>query len=300
MVTTRDAAPGAGSAIPSVPVTTATDPDALPPEVAAAIGGLERSIEEVARWENLLASREAGLGGPEAPLPAFVLPAPADADHVGVAPAASRPTGAFALDPAMFTPAFEPAEPVLLDPATLAVALPQQAGPAADAKDGDFLTDAEVARQRRNGRILSWAGAVILVVMAALWFLPDHTPARPKLVDDTTTTVFAPGFPNQVTVTAPVDPAATSTSLTPFTVPPTAATAPANRGTTKPAAATTTTTQAAQITSPSITSPPATTTTEAPTTTTTEPAPTTTAPPVTLTTLGCPENGTPPSECPGA
>jgi hypothetical protein len=125
----------------------------------------------------------------------------------------------------------------------------------------------EEVRRRRNGRILSWAGAVLLVAAVAYLLIPDHSPARPTLVPDRTTTTE-----RATTTTAPLGsqfsvPTLPSTTLpaVPATTPTTAAPVKKKPTTTAPRPTTTTTAR------------PTTTTTARPTTTTTAPTTTTTA-----------------------
>ncbi len=176
------------------------------PEVVDALGELEKSLSEVAKWEQLLAGRPDG--GPvipvlpegyvglssEAFLPTrddepFAKPeserdaadkadhvldlltipvgretvrqgAPSAADRVDV-PAAAPLLAEFHAAP----PTIAPADGSVLwaartvDPAT---------APVEQVDDG-------IGKRRRNARVLSWAGAVVLVAGAALWFVPDRS-----------------------------------------------------------------------------------------------------------------------------
>jgi hypothetical protein len=135
-----------------------------------------------------------------------------------------------------------------------------------------FGPDPEEVRRRRNGRILSWAGAVLLIAAVAYLLIPDHSPERPSLVNDRTTSTTE----EETTTTAQLGSQFSVPTLPPTTAPVIIPTTP----TTAKAAKRSTPTTRAPVTTVPTTVPPPTTTQPPPTTTTTRPPPTTTTCPI--------------------
>jgi hypothetical protein len=293
------------------------------PEVLEAIDQLETSLGDVARWEQLLSGKP-DLG--EQPLAtdpvAAPAPAPAPASSRSSWGRQAKPAAAAAaVAPIALVDPEDPTAPARFDltfdssgPGLKVDLPPRPDGPPPVDRDGnptDFaeegsllwqartidpptgqqptVVDETVQQRRRNGRILSWAGVLVLVLGAALWLVPDRSgdPELPAIESEETTTtttrrVFAPPV-SQVTVpttlptTVPtVTPTTKKASTTATTKKPTAVTTPP---------ATTPTTQAGPGFNPGTTPPidPSRPTTTVPTTTTTT---TTTAPPVTIPPIG--------------
>jgi hypothetical protein len=265
-------------------------PDALRPEVASALGGLERSIGELTEWEHLLA----GAPGDEAAGGAVAPPTPADLVLLAhVTPGADEPAEEETADqsgldlglPASALAGAVAAEPFVepnLDLSPLFTHEGDEAdgiGPIPETivPSATYGPGGPDPRRRRNGRILSWAGAIILVAVAALWLLPSRGGSNNPTTRDTTTTTPEPTttrvtlggatFPTLPTTTLPVTPSVTAPAVIPTT--PTTA----RKATTKPKTTTTATTVA-----PTTTAAPTTTTTVRPTTTTTISPPITCAP----------------------
>jgi hypothetical protein len=191
------------------------------PEVVDALGEVERSLTEVAKWEQMLAGRPEG--GPVIPaLPegyvglspdTLLPPAEPDADDEPEADAAEDPIAIPVVHEGGILDAVRAAEERGEDGADDDAAEdededeePRDAAAAADALvaplltefkagdapeepgDGSVLwaarqveesaaqgTDELIAKRRRNARILSWAGALVLVAGAALWLVPDRS-----------------------------------------------------------------------------------------------------------------------------
>jgi hypothetical protein len=180
------------------------------PEVVDALGGVERSLSEVAKWEQMLAGRtEGGVPAlpegyvglsdevlsppaePEAEPEPEVAPEP-DADQepevreIGLLDAVREAEEAEAEDDAEGDEPQDAAAAADALVAPLLTQFPPQELPT-DAGDGSVLwaartvetspAEAEqlIAKRRRHARILSWAGALILVAGAALWLVPDRS-----------------------------------------------------------------------------------------------------------------------------
>ncbi len=248
----------------------AASTSALRPEVLDALGGLERSIGEVTEWEHQLV--EAGAVGATAPERGLVV-------RAGV----TREEAASDLDLSTLfdEDAFDD------DPLTNWT---DADWTDEDAAERGFGPSEEMLRRRRNGRILSWSGAIVLVALAAFLLLPDHTTTHPLVRETTTTVTSATQAP------APLDGSRfptipTTVPAVPVTSAPTTSGAVAT-GTTRARATTTTvdlSTTPPPTTTPS-TTPPTTTTTTPPTTTTTMPPTTTPTIPPTTTILSCQQN----------
>jgi hypothetical protein len=307
----------------------------LRPEVAEALGSLERSLGEVAEWERVLTTAGATTAESapadvvlrarvrpqlaeapvepvadadpvveaEAPIVPLAAPSPRRARRRLVAAAPPPPPAVPPpltmpelgdVDPVAPTP--RPGDPTLdvsalsaapvaggafpepnLDLSGLQPADPMATWVETTSSPGRFGLTPEAARRRRNGRILSWAGAVLLVAAVAYLLIPDHSPDRPSLVPSdstststteraTTTTEFGSQFsvPTLPPTTAPTAPAVVPT--TPTTARATAKKKSSSTATTRPPA----TTVPAPATTATTSPPPR------PTTTTTLPPPTTT------------------------
>ena len=246
------------------------------PEVADALGGVERSLSEVARWEQMLAGRTEG-GGPVVPalpegyvgLASEELTSPAD-------PVAEAPPEELAIeiaeDPEVrevgildAVRAAEEEEDEDLEEEDAADEEPKDAAAAADALVAPLLTefrpedavpeDADasvlwaartveepaiseevIAKRRRHARILSWAGALILVAGAALWLVPDRSSDDDDelpAIDVTSTTRPDTNLLDQTDTTVP------TTATTPTTTPSTTETTRRTATTARRAPATT-------------------------------------------------------------
>lgn len=220
------------------------------PEVAEALGRMEASLGDVGRYERALTE-----GGAEDVPPAE----PTELDVPVVAPGdepPAAPSAAPGADQPTLLPAFArggegaadaPGSAADADDGPVPIGGVAAAAPAAAAATGAAAAaggaagapagaappaggappdpDLEaLARRRRNGRILSWAGVVIAVAAAALWLIPQDdddgdTPALqetttsqlgildPITTSSTTTTTTVP------TTETTVDPASTSTTV---------------------------------------------------------------------------------------
>jgi hypothetical protein len=259
------------------------------PEVADALGGLERSLSEVAKWEQMLAGRPDG--GPVVPaLPeGYVglssesleppgIPDPDEIVDVLTDYAPSREGGLLEAarrgeeeaspvedrgDEADAAPE-EPDDAVEVPIAPLLTEFEEVDDDApTETTDGSVLwaartveppspaveqSDQAIQRRRRNARVLSWMGAVVLVAGAALWLVPDRssdddpedelpavdvtsTTRSSRSILDATGTSLAPVETTQVTVatTTPTTvrqstattrrPPATTTPTSPATTP---------------------------------------------------------------------------------
>ena len=206
------------------------------PEVADAIGQVERSLGDVARWERVLADPEAdAAAAPPAPFPVPVAPGvPLVDDDLAFSIDQAQPSPLLA---EFAPPGTEPAGPEVVLPAARTVT-PPPPGPTPPAPP----LDDDLARRRRNGRILSWAGVMILVGVAALWLIPDRSSDDgddgdlPALEVTTSSTTRASLVP-------PIEPTTVPTTA-PTVVVDTTAPAPATTATTRSRSVTTTTTRA--------------------------------------------------------
>jgi hypothetical protein len=258
------------------------------PEVVDALGEVERSLTEVAKWEQMLAGR--AEGGPVIPaLPEGYIALspdtlPPDAEDEAAAPEAPAddepveipivPTGGLL---AAVRAAEEGGEPDDGDEGEDGEE-PKDAAATADAlvaplltefksddaeeepADGSVLwaarqveesaaqaTDELIAKRRRNARILSWAGALVLVAGAALWLVPDRSNDDDDQLPPVDVTATTRSERNLLTDTT--DPTVATTS--------TVTTIPSTTQTTRRTTATTARTATTRGTTPA-TSPPAT------------------------------------------
>ncbi len=265
------------------------------PEVADALGGVERSLSEVAKWEQMLAGR--AEGGPAVPaLPegyvglsseSLAPPAIPDPDEIvdiltdhapsregGLLEAARRGEEETSAD----QDADDEAAPVEVPIAPLLTEFQaDEEAPADDAPteatDGSVLwaartveppstavdqSDLAIRRRRRNARILSWAGAVVLIAGAALWLVPDRSSndddpddELPALDVTSTTRSRTEILESTNSTLAPVE---TTVVTTPETTPTTAkrTTATTRRATPTTQATTPTTTPSSQLPVPPV------------------------------------------------
>lgn len=249
------------------------------PEVAAALGDLERSLVDVATWERLQPSPVTGAEveveeplvaddeGDDDEVPEAQIQIPLVPD---IPPPPGAPGAGLGLPPELIVdlePAVHPttSAPVMgaertgdddrllsrfVDEAALeGLRITGPVLPAAAIPSGYSTAEAEAEaeeaeRRRRNGRVLSWAGVVLLVAMAALWLIPDRSgdpsDELPAVEEQTSTTDDDLLLdPSELTTTTV---ATTTTTAAPVTVPPTTKTTTkksTTTTTTKPATTTT-------------------------------------------------------------
>jgi hypothetical protein len=232
------------------------------PEVVDALGEVERSLTEVAKWEQMLAGRAEGgpvipalpegyvalstseLAQPEPeveeieaaePEPAPEVPEireiglldavrdeaerepDAEAEEVDE-DADERPDAAATAD-ALVAPLLAEftAEDDAEEPADGSVLWAARTVDSPDAEPTHEL----IRRRRRNARILSWAGALILVAGAALWLVPDRSSDDDELpaVDVTNTTqsdrqLLTDELPSTTSTTSPASTTTPTTTAT--------------------------------------------------------------------------------------
>lgn len=271
------------------------------PEVADALGGLERSLVDVATWERLQPSPipEAGEEpldgddqGDDDDLPELVddipvvlddgIPPPPGADgvppelRVALDPAVQPGGGSPLLTEFVGEAALEelrPAPPVLPGAATIAQGTTQSEEEAAEAQ-----------RRRRNGRVLTWAGVVVLVSVGAMLVFTrdsDDGTSQDELpaVTQRSTTTFDTLLlnPSDLTTTSTIE--VTTTTTVAETTTTAKSSGSGSKSTTTTKKPTTTTTTRTPTSQPPIVTPGTGDTVVRPVTTTTRP-------PVTTTTAG--------------